>query len=167
MSFLGNFVSGQNYKIWNFGMFLWRLSYANVSVSHCICWIYLLPHPLLETISIRFRTLLNHCIVLFILRVNSQKIQIFVTQNFRQQFLPKIINFVWSSIFEIFWLFNLFIPCDESSFMIHQTCLDMSCSKSGTFKDKFVVITICEFLFPRKKWHNILKWHILRQKVWF
>ena len=45
------------------------------------------------------------------------------------------------------------------------TCLDMSCS--GTFKDKFVVITICEFLFPRKKWHNILKWHILRQKVWF
>ena len=80
MSFLGNFVSGQNYKIWNFGMFLWRLSYANVSVSHCICWIYLLPHPLLETISIRFRTLLNHSIVLFILRVNSEKIQISETQ---------------------------------------------------------------------------------------
>ena len=88
------------YKIWNFENVLWRLSYANVSVSHCICWIYLLPHPFLETISIRFRTLLNHSIV---------RHRLYLECIPRKKFFEKC----------MLRGFTLLIAFGESSFMIH------------------------------------------------
>ena len=68
--------------------------------------------------------------------------------------------------------FTLFIPFDESSFMIHWWIRQMNLfryvmlSSLEHSKTSLLSLRFANFCF-HAKWHNILKWHILRQKVWF
>jgi hypothetical protein len=68
--------------------------------------------------------------------------------------------------------FTLFIPFDESSFMIHWWIRQMNLfryvmlSSLEHSKTSLWSLRFANFCF-HAKWHNILKWHILRQKVWF
>ena len=69
--------------------------------------------------------------------------------------------------------FTLFIPFGESWFMIHHWWIRhmnlfryVMLSSLEHSKTSLWSLRFANFCF-HAKWHNILKWHILRQKVWF